>query len=398
MSTTEIPPLPELQQKFETLEKDLNSVLVERRPMVNAAVTALVSRSSVFLLGPPGEAKSMLVNELVKRIDAASKFEILMDRFTKPDEVFGPLSLKALKDDRYERRIDDYLATANLAFLDEIFKANSSVLNALLMALNERKYRHGTDVIDIPLAVVYCASNELPEDQSLNALYDRLSFRFVVDPVRDTSNFVKVLNLDVPADPTPVLSWTEVEQAQQEATGVEIPDMVMAEVANVRTALAEENIHPTTRRWRQSMGIIRAAAWLDGEEQADVDHIRPLQDVLWDTPEQVDTIQTIVRKVANPLEAEANELLSHVQGLEAKIDEVVKNDEAKNSRGVELHGKLKRAAKDLKGLREKAGNSRRRNVTLDEVGDKLVSLTQRVLTDVFDFNPDEAANFDPEAD
>lgn len=391
MSTT--PELPALPAKFVELETELNGLLVERRTEVNVAVTALASGSHVFLLGPPGIAKSMLVNEMAKRVGEAERFEILLDRFTGLDEVFGPVKLSSLREDKYERQTDGYLATANFAFLDEIWKCGPSLLNALLWILNERIYRHGTEVVDVPLGLMMCASNETPENNTLNALYDRLPFKLIVDDVQDSSNFIKVMNLDVPSTPETVLTWDEVLEAQQQVREVEVPDVVLGEMVKLRGQLKEEGIMPSTRRWRQSMNIIRAAAWLDGESIADTDHLRPLKHVLWEEEGQVDLVDSLVTKVASPIDAEAREVLIGLDEIEDQIKKL-KSDEGRHQKGAEMNGKLRRVEKKLNGLKEQAGDSRRRNVLLDEITDRIIQLTDQVLVDLLGFSPEEAAKID----
>ena len=382
-----------LQAKFSALESALNSELLERRPEVRGATLALAAGTHVFLLGPPGVGKSALINRMAARITDADTFEILMTRFTTPEEVFGPVSLHAMKQDKMERNIEGYLAEAKLAFVDEIFKANSSILNALLWAINERAYRHGTSIIKIPLSTMFCASNELASDESLAALYDRILFRFDVQPIRDQSNFVKMMKMSWDDQPEPILTWEDVLQVQTEVKAVIVPDRVVEALADLRKDLAAEGITPTERRFRESRRIIQAAAWMDGEAEADIDHIRPLQHVLWEEVDQRDKVDALVIKLANPLDAEAAKLLEDVEGLEKQLDSIAQ-DEDKNRKGTEIHGKLRRAKKQLDDIEKKAGKSKRRSETIRECRERLQSITERVLVEVFNFNPDAAAEMD----
>jgi MoxR-like ATPase len=271
--------------------------------------------------------------------------------------------------------------------LDEGFKANSSILNSLLWAINERQYRHGTDVIDIPLSTLLLASNEYPQDDSLNALYDRLLFRFVVKPVRDQQNFLRMMKTVRPENPQPILTWEEIRAAQDEAKQVVIPDPVFEAMAELRRQLKAEGIEPTERRFVESTKIIRATAWLDGCMVADVEHLRPLQHVLWERDEQQATVDKLVIALANPIDNEANALLEEVEKLEEKLNSIT-NDEEKHRKGTEIHGKLRRAKKDLDAIEKRAGNSRRRSETISEVRERLHAITERVLKDVFNFDPD----------
>lgn len=370
-------------ERFEELEDTLNAEIVERKAEVRALCQALVAGVPMFLLGPPGTAKSLLANRANAYIDGADKFEVLMTRFTQMEEVFGPVSLSGLKEDRFKRKLTGYLCTANIAFVDEIFKANSSILNAFLWAINEGIYRDDTEIIDIPLHLLLCASNEMPQDDSLGALYDRLLFRFIVSPIRDQSAFLTMLRTNVPKHPDPILTWANVIEAHEASKKVIITDQVLEAVAEIRKQLHGQGIEPTERRFMQSMKIVKAAAYLDGCEYADLEHLRPLRHVLWDDQEQIAKVDKIVLGVAAPHDNEAHQLLAEVEKLEASLNDIAQDDE-KQRKGTEIHSKLRRCAKDLEDLKRRAGTSRRRSSeTLVEVQDRLGALTNRVLLEVF---------------
>lgn len=376
---------------FDKLDAELNGDLVERRQEIRAAILTLIASSTFFMLGEPGTAKSLLPDRLMKYISDAFHFDILMTRFTEPPEVFGPQSLTGLKADKFVRKIDGYLPTANTAMIDEIFKANSSILNALLWAINERKYRHDTQIIQIPLSAMFCASNELPSDEGLNALYDRLLTKFVVQRVRDPKNFGRMLSNQMDPNPTPILSWAQVEQAQNEAAQVQIPTAVINAVTDLRKELKAQGIEPSERKFVQSLKLVRAAAWMDGCTAADVEHLRPLEHVLWHKEDQRPLVSELVLAKSNPLEKDAKVLLSGINQLENQLNNI-KNDDEKQTIGNEINGKLRRAKEDLDSLRTRAGGSAKRSTVLEEVNEKLTNMTDRVLIEIFGFSAEEAAN------
>lgn len=376
-----------LLDKFEQLDLRLNALMVERQREIRAAITALIARRHVFLLGSPGIGKSYLIDLLGDLIEDVQSFGVLMTRFTTPPEVFGPVSLSGLEHDRFERKISGYLPTANIAFIDEIFKANSSILNSLLWAMNERKYRHGDAIIPIPLSTLFCASNELPQGEELGALYDRIDVRIEVKPVRDAEKFKTMLRLD-DAPRVPIMTWAEVVQAQEEARQVDIGEGVLTAVVDLRRQLKAEGIEPTDRRFRASLALVRASAWLDGRTEADVEDLRPLQHVMWDRPEQVNDVDKIVLAIASPLDQECNDLLAEIDKLDERIS-AIENDEDKHRKGTEIHTKLQKAKRSLDDIEKRAGKSRRRAAMTREVRDRLLGVTQRVLRDVFQLDPDE---------
>src|SRR5690606_19428219 len=154
-----------LVEKLRALRDTLLGGLVERDDAVRLGLLAALAGEHLLLLGPPGTAKSMIARRLHLAFDGSTYFERLLTRFTVPEELFGPLSIKGLEEDRYERLTEAYLPKASIAFLDEIFKANSAILNALLTLLNEREFDNGVKREATPLIAVIGASNELPEGE-----------------------------------------------------------------------------------------------------------------------------------------------------------------------------------------------------------------------------------------
>lgn len=377
-----------LQSHFAALENTLNEELVERHQEIYGAMVALVAGSTYFQLGVPGTAKSLLSDRMVRYISDVEYFKILMSKFTQPEELFGPVSLTALEDDRFVHMIDQYLPTANVVFLDEVWKSSSACINSLLMALNERRYKHGTDLIKIPLGLGLFASNELPDGSELEAIYDRLVLRFKVEPIADADSFRKMLTTVRPENPEPIMSWSDIERAQKEAAEIIVPDRVLDAFVNMREELREVGIEASERRYVEAMKLVRAAAWLEECDVADTDHMLILEHVFWRDPEERPTVSRVVTQHANPLEQEVIKLLANIKTLDVEISGAETDDE-KMKVGNEVHPKLKNAHTEFRDLAARA-NSNSRSRRLDQAKEALRSTTYRALVDIFKFDPTEA--------
>ena len=184
-----------VKEHISHLLKELSVGIYEKEHLLSLALLSCIAGESIFLLGPPGTAKSLIARRLKKAFDGGSAFEYLMSRFSTPDEIFGPVSISKLKnEDIYERRTDGFLPSATIVFLDEIWKAGSSIQNALLTAINEKVFLNGNKFIKLPMKGLIAASNELPaEDEGLEALWDRFLIRTVSNCISNEQTFYKML-------------------------------------------------------------------------------------------------------------------------------------------------------------------------------------------------------------
>lgn len=304
----------DLRERFASLLEKLNEGVYGRQQAVALSLLAAVAGESIFLLGPPGVAKSMVARRLKSAFDGAVPFEYLMSRFSTPDELFGPVAVSKLKDaDLYERVVEGYLPAADIAFLDEIWKAGPAIQNALLTILNEKTYRNGKTVLKVPLKGIVAASNELPAvGQGLEALWDRFLIRCMVGNIEDQTDFDRML-LDVD-DREPVVAselairpdeyyrWQEA--MKQTVVPYEVLEVVhrlkeLIEVYNQKQqndGTSDSLLYVSDRRWKKCIRLLRAAAFLNGAGRVHLSDCFLLASCLWHEVQHCEEVEQMVHQ------------------------------------------------------------------------------------------------------
>ena len=301
--------------KLRAIESQLCTLLVEREEVVRTALLALLCKENLVVVGPPGTAKSQLITQLARRVgDAAGNglrcFVYLLTKFTTPEELFGPVSISGLKADDYRRITTGKLPEAELAFLDEIFKASSAILNNLLRLMNEGEFENGRQTMQVPLISLFGASNELPQDAELEALFDRFLLRLTVDYVSE-GGFTRLQHLlanHQAGVPSQTISQSELIALQQSAAKVWLPSSVMDAIAHLRRDLAAKGIRLSDRRWGKTHGVLRAHALLEGRAAIEEDDLIVLKHVLWSAPDQQSDVSRMCARIGNPINGKATEL------------------------------------------------------------------------------------------
>lgn len=281
-----------------------------------------IAGESIFLLGAPGVAKSLVARRLKYAFENGKSFEYLMNRFSTPDEIFGPVSINKLKEDKYERLTDKYLPTSNVIFLDEIWKAGPSIQNALLTILNEKVYRNGDKEEKVDIRAIISASNELPEqNQGLEALWDRFLIRYVVDSIQNVENFNDMItkslkNYDDNVNTNIKIKDDEYKQWTEKIDEIKIPIEVLNVIQVIRDYIEkqkEENkVYISDRRWRKIVRILRTSAFLNNRESVDLMDCFLIAHCIWNEPKQLKKMQEIV----------ANSIKSHGYTNNTKSKEI----------------------------------------------------------------------------
>ncbi len=378
-------------ERLKLVRTRLKQQFIERDHVIDGALIALLCKQHLIMLGPPGTAKSMLAQALCQRTVGgrrdATYFEWLLTKFTTPEEIFGPVSLPALEQGRYERVTAHKLPEAKVCFLDEIFKANSAILNALLTILNERRFHNGTEVSDVPLESLFSASNELPEEDELGALYDRFLLRYTVGYIEKDHLFLRLLALDdddgaesrEENDAVAALQPEDLAALQAEVLTVHIPDTVLEDILEVRKALTTEGVIASDRRYRQALTALRASALLEGRDRVNTHDLALLQHILWSDPDEQSKVAKALAKVASGFEQEARRLLAQAEEIASYGRRAWPDLQSRNRALIECHTKLHTIHQRVQSMVQAARARERDTSHLDAIVNRVASLQQGLV-------------------
>jgi MoxR-like ATPase len=295
-----------LQPRMEKLISAVSDGMYEREEIIAVALLGALCGQNTFLYGPPGTAKSLISRRIACAFAKPAYFEYLMNRFSTPEDVFGPVSIKALKEDQYLRKTQNYLPKAEFAFLDEIWKSSPAILNTLLTLINERIFRNGESIEPAPLKALIAASNETPEaNQGLDALYDRFIVRLMAGPIEQTANFDRLLSsrptaaeVAIPADL--VVSPDEWSHWQEQLHTVQLSVETVTIIHLIREALtaryAELQVYVSDRRWQRAAILMKAAAFFNGRSETNHSDALLLRHCLWTQEQNREAVCAIVEQ------------------------------------------------------------------------------------------------------
>ena len=369
-------------ERFKLLLQEMNRGIYEKNTEISLSLLAALAGESVILLGPPGVAKSMVARQLKTAFRDARSFEYLMSRFSTPDEIFGPVSIQKLKtSDTYERAVEGYLPTADVVFLDEIWKAGPAIQNTLLTVINEKIFRNGNREMHLPLKLLVAASNELPaKGEGLEALWDRFVIRIESRPIKLEKNFRAML-LEAPTNflgPTDFTDSTDfsgstdfsdlkitAEEYAEWAEKIckigvkeEVLDAISAirkslRAVNVDEAAERRNIYVSDRRWKNIVRLLRTSAFMQDREEVDICDLLPIYHCLWQEPEERDAIRCIViRALFSPF-AEKLVEMKNALAEDIKYHRVRRNPED----GRDYEGEIETLSDGLTSLERQLGEN-----------------------------------------
>ena len=366
-------------ERFKQLLGEMNRGIYEKETEISLSLLAALAGESIILLGPPGVAKSMVARQLKTAFRDAQSFEYLMSRFSTPDEIFGPVSIQKLKtSDTYERAMEGYLPTADVVFLDEIWKAGPAIQNTLLTVINEKIFRNGNREMHLPLKLLVAASNELPaKGEGLEALWDRFVIRIESRPIKLEKNFRAML-LESHADfsgSTGILGhadfadnadfsdlkitseeyaeWTE--RIDKIGVKIEVLDAISAirkslRAVNVDEAAERRNIYVSDRRWKNIVRLLRTSAFMQDREEVDICDLLPIYHCLWQERDAIRNI--VIRALFSPF---ADKLVEMKNALaeDIKYHRVRRNPED----GRDYEGEIENLSDGLTSLEKQLGEN-----------------------------------------
>jgi len=396
-----------VRQRLITIRDEMNLQFLERREFITFILLTILTKQHAFILGPPGTAKSEAVRNFVGRLDNINGyFEVLLSR-TRPDAaVLGPWNLPLLRDQGLLRRNKDgMLQTCEIAFLDEIGKMGTTLGHDLLSLLNERIFHEpgegGQSVHPAPLYTAFTASNELivKESDDAAALWDRLLMRILVDWIQNPSNFAHLLrqariDLDLATAVPTTVDWNDLRTVIDTVIpAIDIPDTALETVIRLRSELKEQHgIVVSDRRWKQSMRVLQASAWLDDRSEVQDDDVNVLRYTLWEDPTQIPTVERLALTVSNPMAEKIMKLLDGADEIMAGV--TTRKGQSLESRaryGAEAHGKLQILTNELGQLRQDALSAGRSTQQLDDAQGRLSHIRQQVYIECLDMSPEAAA-------
>ncbi|WP_104403105.1 ATPase RavA domain-containing protein [Vibrio penaeicida] len=327
-----------LSERINKLVHALSDGVYEREHTIKLCLLAALSGESVFLLGPPGIAKSLIAKRLIQAFDNSSYFEYLMTRFSTPEEVFGPLSIQELKDNgKYVRLTKGYLPTAQVVFLDEIWKAGPAILNTLLTVVNEKTFKNGNEIEKVPMRLLVSASNELPdEDSGLEALYDRMLVRVFVNRIQDKQNFRSMLTVGTAQEAQVpeglAITNDEYHLWLEELDKLSLSESCFEKLYQLKSMLeqrvdeavdiSETDMYVSDRRWKKAVKLLKASAYFNGRDTINPLDLLLLQDCLWNSPDSRDIVEEVVREFAIHSAFDQGTISQQIETCKEELDDI----------------------------------------------------------------------------
>lgn len=378
----------------------LNQSFLERSAVIDGLLASLITKQNAFLFGLPGTGKSELVRAVANGFSGSKFFGYLLSPTTDPSELFGPVAVSKLLQDEYTRDVDGYLPSADIAFLDELFRGSSAVLNSLLTLLNERLFNNGKQVITTPIQSIVAATNSFPQDESLQAFCDRFLFRPTVDGLKLPASKRTLDAWALGLHKRPVLesrlSMEDLAALQSEVMNVQPHEQFLDAFNDVLERLETRGLRISDRRRVQILKFMRGWALVQGDDQVYGEHLHDtLIHIVYQTPEDFSVIKEVLEEVVPTADKILLAITRASHGLAAEFHTLQSNGNVRDLRGMnDQVASLRRIHKDLQLLETKVDqllNENKMRITakgrMDSVKltQKIDNLKQRVAKAIGDY-------------
>lgn len=377
--------LQSAQAKMAQIFVEMNNLFVERDELIKLMELAIVTGTNLLMLGPPGTAKSAITYEMCGRIENANYFQWMLNKTSDPSEILGPFSVKEMENDKFMRITTGKLPEAHIAFMDEVFKSNAPTLNALLTIMNEHIFYNDGKPVDVPLISMFGASNEPPEDETLDAMYDRFIFRMNVQYIHDAANKKRMHSnyVDSRAGLLNMVNKTtitleEVQALQAAAKTVKVPKDIINKFIRLISDLDRQAVHISDRRQNECFKVMQGSAILAGRNTVGLDDFKSLVYVLWEKEEHIPLIESSILKMVNPYDDRFKELKENFNQVKTDIESITDGSQ-KSKKAIESKGVIEKIASKTNKLINEATKNGKDVTEFIEFRDNMVKYNQELI-------------------
>ncbi|MEH1842114.1 MAG: AAA family ATPase [Nostoc sp.] len=334
---------PNPRSLLQTLRTEVNQYVLEREEVIDGIIAALLAKKHVVQIGPKGCAKSFTCDLIASAFCDLNYFSKLLHQDTPPDELFGPPNLKELRDNGVlKRNIEGRLPWAHLANLEEIFNGPDMLFGSLHRVANERIFENPTPE-DCPLFSIIGSSNHLPGEKA-EAFLDRILLKYPVDYLQDPANKKKLMMNRVKPNIQTKISLADLVTMHSEVEQVKFPEIIADTLLNLELKLAQEmSIFISDCRRGDIIDLLKAYAYMLGEDAVSEEHLDILPYCLWNDPKQMGGINSIVLQIGSPVTAKAIEVFDAAKQLYNQVGDIPSNayEDKANTWQVKASGSTK---------------------------------------------------------